>query len=115
MGRPKLPETKVNKSVTISREALEELTKLGKGNLSAGIEMVYRWSKEEVKEENKKASSVNSLDNERYGKSPGSHGLFPTRARGPLTLPYQCFFSLSPGSWFSEDCKFISNSKFFRR
>ncbi len=58
MSRPKLSETKINKSVTLTKDALDSLTKLGKGNLSAGIEMAFQWSRDEIKEELKKPAYV---------------------------------------------------------
>lgn len=41
MARPKLPKRKVKKSVTLNDSIIKALTKIGGGNLSAGIESVY--------------------------------------------------------------------------
>jgi hypothetical protein len=42
MARPKLPKKKIKKSVTLNEATIKTLTKLGAGNLSLGIELIFQ-------------------------------------------------------------------------
>jgi hypothetical protein len=56
MARPKLPQRKIKKSVTLKEDVIKGLTRKGAGNLSAGIELVYaemKYLADRAKEEKK--------------------------------------------------------------